>query len=69
MPASDFTREQRREYLRAIFANPRGKRLHELIDVAVHAFGGDLSAAEATDTYEFRVPPREHATELQRVAG
>lgn len=46
MRASEFTMEQRRSYLRAIFAKPRGARLHELIDAAAHAFSDDVAVGE-----------------------
>ena len=53
MRASEFTMQQRRAYLRAIFAKPRGARLHELIDVAVHAFGDHVAANAPEVRYEF----------------
>jgi hypothetical protein len=69
MRASEFTMQQRRAYLRAIFARPRGARLHELIDVAVHAFEGDGIADDAPqERYEFPAPRRRAEEAPARVA-
>ena len=53
MRASEFTMEQRRSYLRAIFAKPRGARIHELIDAAVHAFSDEVAAGEGEIGFRF----------------
>jgi len=69
MRASEFTMQQRRAYLRAIFAKPRGARLHELIDVAVHAFSADDVAASAPEVrYEFPAARRRAEEAPARVA-
>jgi len=45
--------EQRRAYLRAIFARPRGARIHELIDAAVHAFSDEVAEGEPETGLQF----------------
>ncbi|MDY7108661.1 MAG: hypothetical protein SYC29_08485 [Planctomycetota bacterium] len=69
MRASEFTMEQRRSYLRAIFAKPRGARLHELIDAAVNAFSDETAAEAPKPGYRFPASAERAAVEPAKIAG
>jgi hypothetical protein len=68
MRASEFTMQQRRAYLRAIFARPRGARIHELIDAAVHAFSDEVAESAPEIEYRFPTGPERAPESQPRVA-
>jgi hypothetical protein len=68
MRASEFTMEQRQSYLRAIFAEPRGARIHELIDAAVHAFSDEVAGSAPEIEYRFPRGPERAPQSQARVA-
>jgi hypothetical protein len=68
MRASEFTMEQRQSYLRAIFAKPRGVRIHELIDAAVHAFSDEPAVGAAGSDYRFPASEAPAAAEPAKAA-
>jgi hypothetical protein len=69
MRASEFTMEQRRAYLRAIFAKPRGARIHELIDAAVHAFSDEVAESVPEADLRFPSPAQSAQDSPVKVAG